>query len=144
MKCKDIMSKIPKRLYATDSVQEAATIMATYHVGFLPVCNDHEKVVGALTDRDIVLRVVARGGSLQNQVGTVMTNELVCCQATDDIEKAERLMRDHDITRIACTDIKGNLVGVINKHKLHHNDTAGAASHVLQGTQGRRANLQNA
>ncbi|RYF03322.1 MAG: CBS domain-containing protein [Deltaproteobacteria bacterium] len=81
MKCKDVMTKIPKRLRATDSVQDAANIMADHRVGFLPVCDDDDKVVGALTDRDIVLRVVARGGSLHNQVGTVMTKDLVCCQA---------------------------------------------------------------
>lgn len=124
MKCKDVMTKIPKRLRATDSVQKAANIMADHRVGFLPVCDDDDKIVGALTDRDIVLRVVARGGSLQNQVGTVMTKDLVCCEATDDVTKAETMMREHDITRIACTDTTGNLVGVINMHKLMPHGTS--------------------
>jgi CBS domain-containing protein len=132
MKCKDIMSKVPKRLRTTHSVQQAATLMADHHVGFLPVFDETDKFVGALTDRDIVLRVVARGGSLQNQVGTVMTKDLVCCNAQDDVEKAERLMRDHDITRIACVDAQGMLVGVINRHRLPAFDWTRTLTQALQ------------
>ena len=69
-----------------DTVQWASEKMTWADVGFLPVCDADRRVIGVITDRDIVVRVVAKGISPENaRVGDCMTCEVVMCRPTDDL-----------------------------------------------------------
>jgi len=59
MRCEQIMKKNVECVTQNDNVQDAARKMRDQNVGFLPVCEDGKKVVGAITDRDIALRACA-------------------------------------------------------------------------------------
>lgn len=71
----DLVTREVERVSPTDTVQTAARKMRDANVGFLPVCDVRGKVVGALTDRDIVIRIVAEELPTTEHVAQVMTLE---------------------------------------------------------------------
>ncbi|MBI4510310.1 MAG: CBS domain-containing protein [Deltaproteobacteria bacterium] len=123
MRCEEIMKKEVTFVSAQDSVERAAQKMRDENVGFLPVCDQNQKVLGTLTDRDIVIRQVAAGLPLGTKVGEVMTREAVTCQPSDDIKLAEKLLSEHKKSRIMCTDEDGKLVGVISLSDIAQAET---------------------
>ena len=102
-------------------------------MGFMPICEkDHgsgHRVVGTLTDRDIVLRVVAyEGGRDPRQVrcGEVMSTDPISCKPTDDLSRAEELMALHQISRI-CVCEGDILRGVISLSDVVQAEREGGA-----------------
>jgi CBS domain-containing protein len=124
MQCKDIMKKQITFVVARDSVETAARKMREENVGFLPVCDNAKLVIGAITDRDLALRVVAVSRAGDTPVDVVMTREVVACRPEDDVRRAEKLMGDNQKSRIVCTDEQGRLLGVISLSDIaqHENE----------------------
>jgi len=114
MLCRDVMKTSPHSVRATDSVQNAAKKMRDQNIGFLPVCDGGNKVIGTITDRDIALRCVAAGRATTSPIEAFMTRGAVSCLPTDDIAKAHALMGQHKKTRMMCCDEDGTLLGVIS------------------------------
>ncbi len=120
MLCEQVMKHNVKSLKELDTVQVAAKMMRDFGVGFLPICGPGGKVVGTITDRDIVVRLAADGGLVEmgavlaTSVAKLMTREVVSCKASDDLRRAEQLMQDHGKSRIVCVDDQGRAVGVIS------------------------------
>jgi CBS domain-containing protein len=120
------------------SVREAACRMRDQNIGFLPVCDEDERVMGAVTDRDIALRIVAEGESSDTPVQSVMCMQVVACRSEDDLAYARRLMAHHRKSRIMCVDAEGRLEGVISLSDIAQIDEqAGAAT--LREVSGREA-----
>jgi CBS domain-containing protein len=96
-------------------VDQAAQLMKEEDVGLLPVVmDDSGKLIGVLTDRDIVMKVVA--GSLDPQsteVGEVMTANPLACRPQDASEAALDIMRTHQVRRVPVVDEAGLVVGII-------------------------------
>lgn len=114
MRCEDIMKRNAECIGPTRAVQEAARRMRTSNIGFLPVCDSNGKVLGAITDRDIAVRVVAEGLPLTTAVADVMTTEVVACRPDDEVTDAKQLMGWHQKSRVMVTNENGCLVGVIS------------------------------
>jgi CBS domain-containing protein len=115
MKCRDIMSQNLETLSERDSVGRAARLMATTGVGFLPVCDAELRVVGVVTDRDLVTRGLAydRDGET-TWVAKVMTAPVVTCPADADLRVAEQLMAEQRKSRLVVIDEEGRLAGVLS------------------------------
>ncbi|MHB8421065.1 MAG: CBS domain-containing protein [Myxococcales bacterium] len=92
----------------------AARQMKDEDIGFLPVCDDHDKVIGTLTDRDIAIRCVAAGLSERTRVSEVMTHDVVACLPTDDLHVAEERMSAAQKSRLPCVDGQGRLQGILS------------------------------
>ncbi len=118
MRCEEIMTRNPATLRREASVQEAARLMADKDVGFVPVCDDQGACLGVLTDRDIAIRVVAKGGSAGGKAADLLSRELVCCNPQDDVSQAKRLMQEHKVSRILCCDDQRRPLGVISLQDL--------------------------
>lgn len=114
MQCKDIMKTDVVRVHPTDTVALAATKMRERNVGFLPVCDSDGRVRGAITDRDITLRVVSLNKDSKTPVAEAMTPDAIVCAPGDDIRIAEELMAKNHKARMMCTDVTGKLVGIIS------------------------------
>jgi CBS domain-containing protein len=71
-------------------------------------------VVGLVTDRDIVLRVVAQGGDLNAPVSGVMSDHVLSCRPDDSVADAAGAMASHQLRRLAVTDDSGKLVGILS------------------------------
>lgn len=95
------------------TIQDAALLMKSTNVGMLPVIKD-EKILGVVTDRDLVTRCLADGLSKTAHVSEAMTLNPVTLDAAAPIDRALELMSDHRIARILIQDDDGKLVGVIS------------------------------
>jgi len=114
MRCEEIMNAEVTRIRGSDSVREAAERMRDRDVGFLPVVDDRGLVVGTVTDRDIVVRVIADGRDPSGPVSMCMTGEVIACFASDDLVKAQELMSLYQKSRVVVLDDRGLLAGVIS------------------------------
>ncbi len=114
MRCEEIMKKSVECLSPRDTVEAAAVRMRDQNVGFLPICDSSKKVLGTLTDRDIVIRCIAARMPMSTPLESIMTREVVACRPQDDIQRAEQMMAQHAKSRIMCLDDGGRLVGVIS------------------------------
>jgi CBS domain-containing protein len=95
-----------------ESVTAAAKRMRQYNVGTLVVV-DRQHPVGILTDRDLVLRILAVEGEPETRtVRTVMSSNLICVPEQTPIEDALNLMRGYQIRRLVVVNASGELVGI--------------------------------
>ncbi|MBI2390664.1 MAG: CBS domain-containing protein [Deltaproteobacteria bacterium] len=122
MRCDEVMSREVQSVRQRDTVLAAAKLMRHANVGFLPVSDDDGRVVGALTDRDIVVRLAADGRDWHTPIGDIMTTELVSCRPHDGLEIAEQLMRAHHTARVVCVDDDGRARGVVSLSDVARND----------------------
>ena len=116
MTCSEVMTKSPKTCAPTDFVQQAAQLMKSEDVGPIPIVGDNGKLEGIITDRDIVLKVVAEGRDPKTtKLADVMSTDLITCTADGDIEETLDLMEDNQVRRIPVVDASGRLVGIISQ-----------------------------
>jgi len=141
MRCEEVMKKDVECASTNEQVQAAARRMRDENIGFLPVCDGDRKVLGALTDRDIAVRVVAEGRPPSTRVGDVMTRESITCSPGDDITRAEELMAKNHKSRIMCLDAGGRLCGVISLSDVVTVEEAGRASDTMRQVSEREARL---
>jgi CBS domain-containing protein len=94
---------------------DAAELMRREDCGLLPVVSeDGKKLIGVLTDRDIVLKVVAEGRDPRSTaVGEVMTTDVVTCLPQESVEMAMEQMATRQVRRIPIVDRDGSLVGIV-------------------------------
>lgn len=112
---REIMTADVAHLNEDDSVVAAAERMAELGVGALPICTAEEQLVGMLTDRDIVVEVIAKGQNpAQVQVGRLAQGEAVTIGADDSLDEARRVMAEHQIRRLPVID-GHRLVGIISQ-----------------------------
>ena len=100
-------------------VFDAARIMNENHVWCIPVCNDEKKVVGVLTDRDIVLRTVACDKNTKTTpVSEVMTTNVCTCGCNEDVCQVQEKMSKNQIRRIPVVNENNQMVGIITMGDL--------------------------
>jgi len=115
MKCANIMNKNLEWLTEKDTILKAATVMADAGVGFLPICDARNRVVGVVTDRDLTTRALAkRLAPDTTSAAMVMSSPAVTCLDTAPVREAEDLMVLERKSRIVITDAEGKLVGVVS------------------------------
>ena len=131
MKCKDAMKRWVISVSPTDSILLAAERMLQHDVGFLPVVGEDNRPIGAITDRDIAVRAVARGQPTSNRVADVMSNDVLCVHQDSDLRAAEQLMMDHSKARIMCIDDDGCVSGVISLSDLPNFENARKSGEVF-------------
>jgi CBS domain-containing protein len=87
--------------------------------GALPVVGDNGVLVGMVTDRDIVIRVVARGRDVRNAiVADCMTERVFACYANESVAECMRQMAHHQVRRMPIVDDRGRLVGILAQADL--------------------------
>lgn len=101
---KDVMTQDIEVVSPRDTLKDAAEKMRTLNVGSLPVV-DNDKLVGIITDRDIVVRAIAAGMEPNSTfVSSAMTSDVECVFENEDLEVAMRKMRDEQIRRILVVE----------------------------------------
>jgi CBS domain-containing protein len=115
-KCREVMTKDPAYCSASDSIVKVAAAMKQQDVGSVPVVEsaDDRRLVGIVTDRDIVVKVVAPGKSVdQSIVKDAMTPNPVVCREDDELDQALKLMKERQVRRLPIVDSDGRLCGII-------------------------------
>jgi CBS domain-containing protein len=114
MKVAEIMSADVQLANPDDTIQAAAQKMKDADVGFLPV-GENDRLVGMVTDRDIVLRVAAKGKDpKKTKVRDVMTKQVLYCSEAEDVTEAAENMAELRIRRLPIVDRNKRLVGVVS------------------------------
>jgi CBS domain-containing protein len=132
MRVEEVMSSSVKCCRESDSVLECARMMKDGSIGFVPVCSEDGKPIGAVTDRDLVLRVIAERRSADDPISAFITRDVIACRVGDDVKEAERLMREHRRSRIMVCDEGGRLAGVISLQDLAEMESDEETGETLQ------------
>ncbi|HIJ63567.1 MAG TPA: CBS domain-containing protein [Rhodospirillaceae bacterium] len=131
MKIKDAMSRNVKIASPTTTLKDIAALMCDCDTGFIPVAED-DRLVGTVTDRDIVVRAVADGKDVRTtEVCSVMSEHVAWCYEDQDIEEAADCMAEKQVRRLAVLNRDKRLVGVISlgdiAERTHHRPMVGQA-----------------
>ena len=133
MKVREVMTTDVKVIGCDDTLRRAAELMRSCDIGSLPVSRD-ERLVGMVTDRDIVVRAVAEGLDLDTPVSRVMSGDLTVCCDDDTVEQAADKMSDHGVRRLPVVDREGRLVGFMSLSNVASAEDTSATSDLLDGT----------
>ena len=123
MKVSKIMSRDVTLLNPQQTICVAASLMAEIDAGALPV-GENDRLVGMITDRDIVIRAVAQGRSADTKVAAVMSREVLYCFDTDEIDDVARNMGKARVRRLPVVNRDKRLVGIVSLGDLARNDDA--------------------
>jgi CBS domain-containing protein len=111
-KCREIMTRNVTTANREMSVRDVAVLMRDGDMGAMPIIEDG-KLVGIVTDRDIVVRGVAENKNADTPIGDVMTAEIFSVKEDDFVFEAIRLMGDKQVRRVPIINEAGELVGII-------------------------------
>ncbi len=127
-RAREIMTADPACVRASETVRDAAQIMAERGVGAVPVCGEDNRLKGMITDRDIVVKVLAAGHDPRAvTAGELAQGETVTIGADDDANEIMKTMAEHKIRRLPVIDGQ-RLVGMISQA-----DVARALPHAQVG-----------
>jgi CBS domain-containing protein len=113
MQVSDAMTTDVKVTSPSESIRDAARIMAEIDAGALPV-GESDRLVGMITDRDIAIRAVAMGKGPNTPVREVMTQEVRYCFDDDDVEDVAQNMADIKVRRLPVLNQQKRIVGVLS------------------------------
>lgn len=113
----DICNRVVACVGADESVQQAAELMRELHVGTLVVTgpdSGRPTPVGILTDRDLVIEVMAKGVDPTTlTVGDIMSDQLLMAEDGDDVGDTLEAMEEEGVRRVPVVDSDGALIGVL-------------------------------
>ena len=113
MRARDIMTRDPFCLRREDTARLAAQLMRDKDCGVIPIVDDSRRIVGIITDRDLAIRAIAVGKSADTRLSELMTQNVHCCSADDDLRDVERKMAELQVRRICIVDAGGRCMGII-------------------------------
>jgi CBS domain-containing protein len=121
-KARDIMTPECRCVGENDTVLDAAKQLAELGVGAMPICGEDDRLKGMLTDRDIVVKVLAQGKDpASTKAGELATQgEVVTIGADDSIDEALRTMTDHKVRRLPVIDGR-ECVGMLSQADIATN-----------------------
>jgi CBS domain-containing protein len=126
------MTREPVCCEPADSIERIAQLMKSEDVGAVPVVElkTSRKLVGIVTDRDIVVKIVANGKTVEKSTARdAMTNNPVTCREDDEVSQAVARMAERKVRRIPIVDANGALKGIIAQAdiatRVHRDTTTG-------------------
>jgi CBS domain-containing protein len=113
MRVSEVMTMSVEVCSPDDTLQAVAEQMVELDVGAIPVC-EGKKLIGMLTDRDIVVRAVAKGEDVKScKAGDVMTPDIIYCSPDDSVADAARIMAARQVRRLVVIDDQRQLCGIV-------------------------------
>jgi len=132
MKVSEVMTREVRVANPSQSLREAAQMMADLDAGVLPVGAD-DRLVGMITDRDIAIRGVAEGKTPDTPVRDVMTADVKYCFEDEEIEHVARNMAEIQIRRLPVLNRDKRLVGIIAIADLATNEDPELVGEAVSG-----------
>jgi CBS domain-containing protein len=131
MKVREVMTDNVELISPDDTIRDAAQTMSALDVGALPV-GENDRLIGMITDRDIVVRAVAKGLGPETAVRGVMSNSVKYCFEDDEIDDIVQNMADIQVRRLLVVDERKRLVGIVSLADVATNSSE-AAGQALSG-----------
>ena len=114
----------------TQSISDAAKLMAKIDAGILPV-GENDRLVGMITDRDIAIRAVAEGKPPTTKVRDIMSEEVIYCFDDQDLEEVAQNMSQMKVRRMPVVNREKRLVGIISLGDLARNEDTGTTGETV-------------
>lgn len=130
-KLRDIMSENLVTVTPRTSVEDVAKLMKQHDIGNVLV-TEGDRLAGIVTDRDLVVRVMAEGGPSNVSVGDIMSTDLVTLEADTRVKDAAKLMADKQVRRLPVVE-NGKPVGIVSLGDLAVKTDSGADETALEG-----------
>ena len=131
MKVSEIMTREPSTLAPTSTIGEAATIMRQDDCGSVPIV-EAGRLVGIITDRDIVVRVLAGGKDAKTtRVSEAMTADPVTVSPDTSVDEAQKVMAERQVRRLPVVE-DGRLVGLVVIGQVARRDSAKDVGQTLK------------
>lgn len=131
---RDIMTPGVECIGENDTIQDASKMLAKLNVGSMPICGDDNRLKGMVTDRDIVVKVLAEGRDVTTtKAGELGQGKPVTIGADDSIQLAIQTMADHKVRRLPVID-GHELVGIVSQADIAKNadeDDAGRLVEII-------------
>jgi CBS domain-containing protein len=108
-----VMTPDPASCKVDTPVRDVARLMLEYDCGQIPVLDEQGVPLGVVTDRDIALRVVARGGDGTSTAIDAMTTPIKTVRIDSDLQECLRLMEEAQVRRVPVVDAAGKLAGIV-------------------------------
>ena len=119
MKVKDCMCKNVAYLTPDATIQDCAKLMSSEHIGCIPVCDTNKKIVGIVTDRDVILRSIAWDKDVKTTpLSDIMTTDVYYCNENDEVNYAQSTMSTEQIRRLPVLNEQDQIVGIITLGNL--------------------------
>jgi CBS domain-containing protein len=123
----DVMTRGVRSMSPSDSVARAAQAMDELNVGVIPVC-EGDKLVGMVTDRDIIVRGVAQERDIKStKLADVMSTNVRCAKEDQDIDEVLSQMAETQIRRMPVVDKQERLVGIVSLGDIADKDSGDEA-----------------
>jgi CBS domain-containing protein len=131
MQVKDVMAPSAQWIAPATTIAEAAVLMRDQDIGFLPIGEDG-RLVGTITDRDLVVRAVAKGRDPQHTtVAEVMSEQVLYCFEDQQVEDVARNMGEQAVRRLPVVNHEKQLVGIVSLGDLARYASDAAAGEAL-------------
>jgi CBS domain-containing protein len=133
MKVKDAMHKGVDWVSPDTPISEIAKLMREHDIGAIPI-GENDKLIGMVTDRDIVCKGVAQDGSdIANMAAReVMTPGIHCCSEDDDLAKAVRHMEELNVRRLPVINKNKRMVGMLSLGDVSHSASGDIVSEYVR------------
>jgi CBS domain-containing protein len=128
---RELMTPTPTACRPSTPVDELARVMASQDVGPIPVV-DGDELIGIVTDRDLVLRVLAEHRDpRETTAAEIASTDIVTVSPGDDIRLAARLMAEHQVRRLPVVD-EGRLVGIVAQADFAREETNELTGRIVE------------
>jgi CBS domain-containing protein len=131
---RDVMTKGAECVLEDQTVSDAAKKLAELDVGAMPICGEDGRLKGMLTDRDIVVKVLAQGKDPSSVTAGELgqgDGETVTIGADDSIDEALRTMKDHAVRRLPVID-GTELIGIVSQADLARSIDEGQVGDLVE------------
>ena len=99
MQVKEVMSSMPEFVSADATIAETARRMREMNTGFVPIA-ENDQIIGIVTDRDLVVRAMADGKSLDDKIISIKTPKVLYCAEDDDVKEVLKNMEEQHVQRL--------------------------------------------
>lgn len=136
MKVREAMHKGAQWCPPDTSIRDIARLMREHDIGSVPI-GENDRLIGMVTDRDIVCRGVADARDLDSLTAReVMSEGIIYCQADEDLEDAVHLMEQKQIRRLPVIDENKRMVGILALGDVSHAGARTLSGEILQAVSG--------
>ena len=133
MRAREVMTSDPACCRPDTTLDEVARLMVTHDCGEIPVVDRSERVVGVITDRDIVCRVVAEGKNpMAHTAATCMTQPVVSVGVDSPVEQVVSVMEGYRIRRVPVIDDRGGCAGIIAQADIARYSASGTVGELVR------------
>jgi CBS domain-containing protein len=132
MQVREIMTRGAELIDPDMPLRDVAKRMRLENLGALPI-GENDRLIGMITDRDIVVRGVADGKVEGAVAREVMSEKVFYCFEDDDLDDAADVMAEHQVRRLPVLDERKRLVGMVSLADLGLSGSSTAARRALQG-----------